>query len=532
MAKIVLPLIWTALTVGCGGESPRILEIDPKFAVVGQNLTIMGECFGKEQGESFVTIGGVRPTLSSYIEWSDDKIVVRIPDFGEAGLIYVHKQNKQSNPVLFPMLGSIPKLPESQTSYAPAITRINPASAAIGQSIMIQGNGFGSARNGSAVLFSWIAERLPSVPAEVSPPPLIEASGYEAWSEHEIRVRVCDGAASGVVQLVTPRGKSAAAFEVTGKPGVKIIRDKRTYSISYSVDVRAEHAAPPNIMYLWRPIPASTASQLNKETLSDSAESFVEDYQGAALYRLTDLKSGDTRRLSVSYLVDVYGAETQVQPNLVRQYADSPVFRAWTKSSPLVPSDDAAIKETAAAYIGSERNPYLKALAIYRNFLKDFTVTADVNGASISQSLQEKQADPYTAAMLYCALCRAAGIPAIPIAGVLCAGTGTARAHYWAEFWIDNFGWIPVDPALGAGFVPDTFKPEDDHAAYYFGNMDNRHLIFSYGETSHSQIDARGRAAGQKRNYSLQNIWEEASGGIDAYSSHWSDINVMGVYSN
>jgi transglutaminase-like putative cysteine protease len=537
------------LFAACGMETPRILMIEPRFALVGQNLTIMGEAFGDEQRESFVTIGGVRPTLSSYIEWSDNKIVLRTPDFGESGLIYVHRQNQKSNPVLVSTLGSLPQFPKTQVSYAPVIAQVRPASAAIGELIVIQGTGFGSRRDDGAVLFNWAIERQPYTPMEAATVPLIAVRGYtgdyEVWNEHEIRVRVCDGAASGTVQVSTPREKSnAITFEVKAKPGVKTIKDKRTYSISYSVDVRAENAAPPNSLYLWCPLPASTASQLNKETLSGTPKPFVEDYRGVSLFRLNDLKSGDNRRISVSYLVDVYSVETQVRPELVKPYADSPVRKTWTLPSAFVPSEDAVVKELAAAFTGMERNPYLKAYFIYNSFLKEFTVVAGITGDSVQEALSKKRADPYTAAMLYSALCRAAGIPAIPVAGILCGRTGSAQPHYWAEFWIDEFGWIPVDPALGAGalanFTADvaaaasgeSFKQRDDHAAYYFGNMDNQHLIFSFGETSLSQIDVRGRTTSRELNYALQNIWEEASGGIEAYSSHWSDVNVIGVYSN
>jgi hypothetical protein len=531
--KIDAVFVFALLAAACGGESPQILMIDPKFTVIGENLTIMGENFGDEQGESFITIGGVTPTLSSYIEWSDTKIVARIPDFGESGLLYVHRHGKKSNPMMLSMLGSMPDIPEARANYAPVIAQVSPASASIGQFITIQGNGFGSTRNGSAVFFSWAAERQPSLPVEVSAPSFIEAGIYEAWGEHDIRVQVCDGAASGIVQVVTPHGRSnAAAFEVNEKTGVKTVKDKRAYSISYSVDVRINEAAPPNTMYLWCPLPASTSSQLNRETISEDAKPFVEDYRGSALYRLTDLKDGDSKRISISCRVDVYGVDTRIQPEQVRPYGDSSAGKAWTRPSRLVPSDDPEVAKMAAAFAGGERNPYLKARSIYRNFLKEFTITGDRTYNSVRQAIDEKEADPYTAAMLFCALYRAAGIPAMPLAGILCARIGGAVPHYWVEFWLDDFGWVPVDPALGAGFTVESFKLRSDHETYYFGNMDNQHLVFSRGEAALSQMDIRGRVTGRERNYSLQNIWEEVSGGIEAYSSHWSDVNVTGVYSN
>lgn len=548
-ARIGVLLLFAA----CGAETPKILAIDPKLAVTGQTLTILGEFFGDEQGESFVTIGGVSPTLSSYIEWTGNKVVLRIPDFGESGLLYVHRKDKKSNPVLLPALRSIPEFPQSSISYAPVITQVSPASAAIGDLIVIQGSGFGGARDRGAVVFNWAAESPASVPPSVSAPLLIKAQGsgaYESWTEHEIRVRVCDGAASGFVQVLTSRGGSnTIPFEVSAKPGSKTIRDKRTYSISYSVDVQIKDAEPPNNMYLWCPVPASTASQLNKETLSGSIQPFIEDYMGVSLYRFTGLRSGDERQVSVSYLVDVYSVETRVQPELVKPYADSPAM-AWTLPSSFVPSNDVVIKETAEIICRGINNPYLKAYAIYTWFVDEFHVDAENTSVSLRQALLEKKANSYEAAMLYSALCRAVGIPAIPAAGVLCPKIGGAIPHYWTEFWIDGLGCIPVDPFLGAGGVPgnsavaaellpdfspytdNSFRLRDDHKTYYFGNMDNQHLVFSYGETALSQIDIRGRTAKREANYALQNIWEEAGSGIEAYSSHWSDINITGIYLN
>jgi transglutaminase-like putative cysteine protease len=372
----------------------------------------------------------------------------------------VYRKDKKSNPVLLPTLRSIPEFPKSSVSYAPVITQVRPAYAAIGDLIVIQGSGFGGSRDNGAVFFNWAAESPASVPAGVSAPPLIKAwenGAYESWSEHEIRVRVCDGAASGVVQVLTSRGGSnTVPFEVSAKPGSKTIRDKRTYSISYSVDVRVEDAEPPNNLYLWRPVPVSTASQLNKETLSGSVQPFIEDYMGVSLYKLTGLRSGDERQISVSYLVDVYSVETRVQPELVKPYTDSPAL-VWALPSAFVPSNDTGIKETAENICRRINNPYLKAYAIYEWFVGEFHVAAENTSASLSQALLEKKAGPYEAAMLYSALCRAAGIPAIPVAGVLCPKIGGAIPHYWVEFWIDGLGWAPVDPFLGAGAVPGDY---------------------------------------------------------------------------
>jgi hypothetical protein len=145
------------------------------------------------------------------------------------------------------------------------------------------------------------------------------------------------------------------------------------------------------------------------------------------------------------------------------------------------------------------------------------------------EALEQRQFDSYTAALLFCSLARSVYIPAIPVAGVL-VNRGGVLKHYWAEFWIDGFGWVPLDPALGAGIAPEGFNPREDSASWYFGNMDNQRIAFSRGQTLLSQMDPRGRTVTRDREYALQNLWEEAVGGIESYSSLWGDITIIGIY--
>ena len=127
-------------------------------------------------------------------------------------------------------------------------------------------------------------------------------------------------------------------------------------------------------------------------------------------------------------------------------------------------------------------------------------------------------------------MARASGLPCIPAAGVLINRNRQTIHHYWAEFWINGFGWIPVDPAMGAGAVPDSFIEIEDYAGFYFGSLDNHRITLSRGEPNLSQMESRGRIVSHPRSYSMQNIWEEAAGGLESYSSLWGDITITGIY--
>jgi transglutaminase-like putative cysteine protease len=504
--------------------------------MMGELLTIGGEHFGDDRDESFVTIAGIPPTSSSYIEWRDDLIRIRVPEFGDSGLVRVHAGGKASNALLFSNRAAMPApVSGADTGMEPRIAAISPKTGQIGSLITITGSGFGSSREGGGVYFSWDAEPTPASPAEERSPGMVEVfedeAGYELWGEREIQVRVPDGAVSGNVEVRTARGSSRPVFfDVSGKPGTKTFRDKRSYTISYGVDIRVGNAAGPNTLYLWIPRPAASAAQRNTEILSRSTEPFVENYRGTTLFHLTNLSPITTAGVTLSYKVEVYTQETAIRPQSIKQESLSPMAALFTLPSALIPSGDERIKTAAAAITGRERNPYLNAQKIYEWLIRETKIQNTGRTGGAIEALEEKQADSYQASLLFCSLARAAGIPSIPVAGVLVNRSRSASRHYWAEFWIDGFGWVPLDPALGAGAVPEGFNLREDSRTWYFGNLDNQRIAFSRDLTNLSQMDPRGRLAVRDRSYALQNLWEEAVGGLESYSSLWGDITITGAY--
>ena len=320
-------------------------------------------------------------------------------------------------------------------------------------------------------------------------------------------------------------------FEVTGKPGTKVYRDKRSYTYSYMVDLRIDQAVLPNTLYIWMPQPEVSASQRNVQLLSRSTEPFVENYRGTSLYQFIDILPQTTRGITLSYVSDVYAVETTIKSQTpVKLNTPSPIASVYTLPSSLIPSDDSRIKAKAAEIVGKERYPYGKAQKIYEWLISSGGIREAVLSGGALEALEEKQADSYRAALLFCALARASGIPALPVAGVLVNRTMGTTRHYWAEFWLDGFGWVPLDPALGAGIAPQDFNLREDHGKYYFGNLDNQRITFSRGEHLISQMAPKGRTALRSRDYSLQNLWEEAVGGLESYSSFWSDVTITGMY--
>jgi hypothetical protein len=525
-ALILFTLIFSACTV----KLPVIDSINPKIGRLGDVITLTGSNFGDDREESYVTIAGTAPTSSSYYTWQDELIMVKVPESGESGLVYVYVNGRKSNGVLFSNSAAVPRPVEgAEPGFDPVITSFNPRIGAPGTVITITGRNFGSSRESGGVFFTrdFVSQAFARTQGFVEAAEI--ESGYEFWSDREIRIRVPDGAASGNMEVRTVRGNSRpVTFEAGGMPGTKTFSDKRSYTISYGMDARVLEATRPNSLYLWIPQPVNSPSQQIVSMLSRSMDPFMENYRGTSLFKLDNLTAGVNAQIIISYQVDVYAQETTIRPQSIRQDDKSPLA-VYTQPSSLIRSDDAAVISQTDAVTGRERNPYTRARMIYEWLIKEMEIT-ETSPVSMAQALETKQADSYIATLLYCSMVRAAGVPCIPVAGVLVNRSRQTMRHYWAEFWIDGFGWVPVDPVMGAGAVPSSFQSVQDYANYFFGNIDSRRIAFSRGEVTLSQMDSRGRLVSHNRSYSLQNIWEEAAGGLEFYSSLWGDITTTGVY--
>jgi len=563
---IFLTVFILNIFISCKQELPVLLSIDPKIGRMGEVITLTGSNFGEFDDESYVTIAGISPTFSSYQIWQDDLIIVRVPELGESGLVYVHSRGRKSNGLLFSNTAFVPRPAEGEElGLAPRITSISPQTGVPGSVITITGSNFGLSRDSSlqassqqaasGVFFSWDYESGSYNPYMVKEPEYTEVSeiesGYVYWSSREIRVRIPDGAVSGNIEVRTPHGSSRPFyFDISGKPGTKNLKDKRIYTITYSVDIRVLEATRPNTLYLWIPKPVISPSQRNVSLISRNTEPFLENHRGVSLYKLDNLGSGVNQSVNLSFWIETYAVESSVRVQSVRQETTA-LSVIHTQSTALIPGNEPQIRTIVNSITGREQNPYIKTRAIYDWIAANIELTGILPYTELTDpvtALEQRQADSYTTALLFTAMTRAAGVPCIPIAGVLIDQSGQTIRHYWAEFWIDGLGWIPVDPVIAAGvkqaadvdYTDALFQiilerlgdggDSLDLANYYFGNMDNQRIAFSRGDISLSQMESRGRIVSHSQSYSLQNIWEEAAGGLESYTSLWGDIVISGMY--
>jgi transglutaminase-like putative cysteine protease len=541
IAALAGMIAFLALSSQMTGRPPVIESITPKIGYPSDVMVITGRFFGEARDGGEVVIAGYSPVSSDYLEWNENRISLRIPEDVISGMVRVITKNGRSRGILFTNREQIPVVLSGPGEPGqPYIQSIDPPGGPVGTLLTISGMNFGLQRGSSRVFFTWvtgdatrnagfndieIASLLPAVEYDLD---------YDQWNDREIQVRIPDGASSGAVLVTTDKGRSNALYvEVEGQAGTKLFPEKRTYSVQYAIEVKDVVADGPGDLYLWVPKILESPEQREIQLVAQEPEPLFDDVGGVKLFKLENPSSDASYRVLQSFMVDRYSVETKV--NVARVPTDYEtsrrLYKRFTVPEPLIPADDKRIKELGAAIVGKEKNPYRKAIAVYNWVIRRLEPAPESTEREILAVVDgSREASAYVYALLFCALARSTGVPARPVAGYLVDRDLSTSRHYWDEFYIESVGWIPVDPILGEGKIRVSLPPEINPGQYYFGNLDFNHLTLSKGVINLNQMEPSGRTIQRSDIPSLQDIHEEASGGLDSYTASWEDLTVLGIY--
>lgn len=524
---------------------PHIDAITPPVGSPGEVVVISGRNFGKERDMNYVEFSGSKLTASSYLMWTDNTIKLVIPSNIQNGLVVVGNGKLRSKPAFFANITDIPvEVQEVRQTSTPVISEItykgndlHSSKAWIGDVLTISGSNFGNSRGTSKVYFSSNFEGAGERTMANMVPALEDDLCYEYWSDNEIRVRIPDGAVSGYALVETPSGKSEMVETVfTDQAGQKSFVDKKIYLIQYSVDLADITVSESSTITLRCPIPVVSSNQLETEMTEVSPSPVLENYQKTMIHQLAVDKSVQNKTFfTQSYVMPVYGIKTkidEIKAPVKNQEISDVLFSMATRSDELIPSDNEKIIELASSIVKAEKKPHIKARLIYKYMIENFKIDEKFrkNEADPLDLLRKKRGDAYDFAIIYTALLRAVDVPAFADCGVLVSPDLSTRNHMWAEFYLSGVGWIPVDPALGAGMNYGKWDENLDSADFYFGNLDSHHIKFSRGINSLRPFSKNNKIVQRPRSFAFQSFWEEASSGTVKYSSYWSDPVVKGIY--
>lgn len=524
---------------------PQIDSIVPAVGAPGDVVVISGKNFGSSKDMSYVEIAGSKLTATSFISWSDSCIKLVLPANVQDGLVFVGVKNQKSNAALFANEVDIPVPVKTvvQTTK-PEIASISAEQLNVGDLLTISGSKFGEAKNQSKVLFtidynnviansdyvniSMYTQNMICVPDE----------NFEEWTDSQIKLRVPDGATTGVIVIDTGKEQSEPVnFKVLKNAGKKEFIAKKIYLIQYTADISDVTTTDVSTITLRCPVPVEVPSQPTVEFTEVSPSPILQNYQGCMIHQITKNRNNLPKSVfKQTFVLPVYEINTTINKDKLGDYKkmNQELYAKYTAPDSLIPSNDKSIKDLCAKICGKEKNPYLCAKLIYKFLLDNYDLLEKnrKNDANPLDLLVEKKGDAYDFAVVYTAMLRAAEIPAVIDGGILINQELGTQAHWWCEFYLQNFGWVPVDLALGAGMEYKKWVEveETDEREYYFGNLDSHHVIFSRGVNEMKPFSQENQIVMYPKSFALQNIWEEASNNTSKYSSYWSLPVVKGIY--
>lgn len=123
-----------------------------------------------------------------------------------------------------------------------------------------------------------------------------------------------------------------------------------------------------------------------------------------------------------------------------------PAFAPDLEATHLMECQDPRVVRKAKSIVGDAKDAREAAARIAKFVFGLRKQSPEVSEATAVEILDQMQGDCSEHALLFVALCRAAGLPARRCSGFVCVGSDWG-AHAWAEIWTGQ--WIGVDPTTG-----------------------------------------------------------------------------------
>lgn len=249
---------------------------------------------------------------------------------------------------------------------------------------------------------------------------------------------------------------------------------------------------------VWLPVPIKTTAQDSVKIISINPEQYIKtvpsiDSELGLVYLEIPLEEikGDLV-ISSQYSFIHYEQAGQIDPAKIGVYDTSnDLYKKFTANAGSVQfTPEMAAK--AREIVGDETNPYLQAKKIYCYIVDNvsYSLMPHINLAAqnVPESVftwQNNFGDCGAQSMLFTAFCRSLGIPARVVCGMqLCPGF--SGDHAWAEFYLPDYGWLPVDTSIGqlVDYLKDaTDEQRQSYKDYFFAHQD------PYRYTIQSSID-------------------------------------------
>jgi len=152
--------------------------------------------------------------------------------------------------------------------------------------------------------------------------------------------------------------------------------------------------------------------------------------------------------VKISYYVLSFDTRYVVNSSLVASYNESSdLYKKYTEPEELIQSTHPSIVSKAENLTSDENSSHGKVSKIYNFVITHMRYVFQEEERGALWALINRTGDCSEYSYLFVALCRAAGIPARVQTGFAFRSPSETieDGHMWAEYYLENYGWMPVD---------------------------------------------------------------------------------------
>ncbi len=245
---------------------------------------------------------------------------------------------------------------------------------------------------------------------------------------------------------------------------------------------------------IWYPLPVGTDSQRDitvgnlSHTEYIAAGPFTTGPIGYVYYEIPVEEIAGDLTISADIAFTSYEQRFEIDPASVGEYdTGDPEYILYTASERNIEITD-AVRKKAGEIVGDETNPHLRAQMIYHHIIETYPYSHVPHGSldarvpKIAEStymFETGHGDCGTQSMLFSAFCRSLGIPARAIGGYQMLLAEDPGTHFWAEYFLPGYGWVPCDPTVAdvADWLPVPDEEREAFKEYYAMNLDPARLV-------------------------------------------------------
>ncbi|UII21295.1 transglutaminase-like domain-containing protein [Fulvivirga ligni] len=238
--------------------------------------------------------------------------------------------------------------------------------------------------------------------------------------------------------------------------GLVVKAQKNEHHIEFKLAIEPATDAIDSLRIIHQ-IPKSLAGRQSISELTYSVQPSDTFSSGENLYAVFVMKNlGEKAEISIKFKAELFKYDlASIKKQKVN---DIPIemMPQYLQEEKYIEISNAKIKRQAMELADEDEQKAVRNIFDFvRNYLYYEGYIAEVKGAA--KAFQSKSGDCTEFADLFVALCRADSIPARVIDGIT-TSYGNTPLHSWAEVYLQEFGWVRVDPTPGQSMTYKSFE--------------------------------------------------------------------------